>query len=83
MQDRTMTDESAGPDIAGLDIDGPCKLLLAFHFQSYEDMRKCISIAVVIENYENSFNCQLSYNAHNRESYIISITGCIGNGVTL
>jgi len=39
----------AAIDIAGLGIDGPCKLRRVCHFQSYEDMKKCTSTAVVIE----------------------------------
>jgi len=39
MTDGTKIDDSAGLDIAGLDIDGPCKLLFACHFQSCEDMK--------------------------------------------
>jgi len=46
----TIMDEHARIDIAGLDIDEPCKLLFVCHFQSHEDMKKCISTSVVIEN---------------------------------
>jgi len=46
--------KSAGVDIVGLDIDGPYKLLLACHFQSYEDMKKCIETALL----SLSFSCK-------------------------
>ena len=43
MTDGTLTDDSVGLHVAGLDIDGICQLLFACHFQCYEDTKKCVS----------------------------------------